>query len=240
MSTGDRGKLLLADNDPAYRRSVRVYLELENYRVVEAASAEQAISRLREEATELLLVDLRLTDDLDANDMSGLEVAKYATDRGVPCIVLTSYPSIEVVRQALRSRSGKSLAVDFIPKAGGPQAVIDAIAGFIRHVDSPGFCAALEVDLARQVIRKNGLALDLSRLQYALLAHLFEHRGTVCPPEDLIRVVYGDEVLPNEASADKRLERLIARLREKIEDDPSKPTYLLTVPGRGYRLEISS
>ena len=97
--------------------------------------------------------------------------------------------------------------------------------------------AELEVDPARQVVRKNGEVLVLSRLQYTLLDYLYERQGAVCPADELIRVVYGEEVLPIEASADKRFERLIARLREKIEDDPSNPAHLLTVPGRGYRLE---
>jgi DNA-binding response OmpR family regulator len=178
-----------------------------------------------------------MREDDDGNDISGLEVAKYAAEFGVPCIILTAFPSTEVVRQALRSRGGKSLAVVFVTKSAGPQAVIDAIAGIVRRSDPAPIVAELEVDPERQVVRKNGEVLDLSRLQYTLLAYLYQQRGTVCPADELIRVVYGEEVLPNEASADKRFERLIARLREKIEDDPSSPVHLVTVPGRGYRLE---
>ena len=177
-------------------------------------------------------------DDNDTNDMSGLEVAKYATEFQVPCIILTAFPSTEVVRHALRSHGGKALAVDFVTKSAGPQAVIDAIAGVHSRGDPIPDVAELEIDTIRQVVQKNRQVLDLSRLQYALLAYLYERQGIVCHADELIRVVYGEEVLPTEASADKRFERLIARLREKIEDDPSNPVYLLTVPGRGYRLEI--
>jgi len=231
-------RLLLVDNDPSYRRSLRFLLELDDYVVDEVDNRGEAINRLQIQPPDLALIDLKLTDHNDPNDMTGLEVAKQAAEDEIPCIILTAYPSFEAVRQALRSQSGKSLAVDFVPKSNGPQAVIDAITRAVRRADPSVSIVALEVDLARQAVRKQGADIDLSRLQYALTAYLYEHRGMVCPPEDLIRVVYGDEMPPSEASADKRLERLIARLREKIEDDPSKPAYLLTVPGRGYRLEL--
>ena len=123
-------------------------------------------------------------------------------------------------------------------KSGEPQAVIDAIAGFSRRSAPASNVTELEVDPARQVVRKNGEALALSRYQYNLLAYLYEQQGAVCPADKLIQVVYGEKVSLNEASADKRFERLIARLREKIEDDPSHPIYLHTISGRGYRLEM--
>ena len=238
MNSRDVIHLLLADNSQSYRRSLRVLLELEDYAVDEASNPDEVRTLLENTHPDLAILDLRMCDDNDANDMSGLEVAKYAAEFNVPCIILTAFPSTEVVRLALRSRGGKSLAVDFVTKSGEPQAVIDAIAGIVRRSHPLPIVAELEVDPARQVVRKKGEALALSRYQYNLLAYLYEQQGAVCPADKLIQVVYGEKVSPNEASADKRFERLIARLREKIEDDPSNPVYLLTVPGRGYRLAM--
>ena len=194
MKSREAPRLLLADNNPSYRRSLSVLLELEDYVVDEAGNPDEARVLLEKSHPDLAILDLRMREDDDGNDISGLEVAKYAAEFGVPCIILTAFPSTEVVRQALRSRGGKSLAVDFVTKSAGPQAVIDAIAGIVRRSDPAPIVAELEVDPERQVVRKNGEVLDLSRLQYTLLAYLYQQRGTVCPADELIRVVYGEEV----------------------------------------------
>ena len=67
---------------------------------------------------------------------------------------------------------------------------------------------------------------------------IIEKQGAVCSPEELIKAVYDEDVPPGQSSADKRLERLVDRVREKIEDDPSKPRHLIRVHRRGFRLVL--
>jgi DNA-binding response OmpR family regulator len=234
-------RLLLADNSADYRRSLHGYLELEGYQVEEAASVEEAKEKLGAVPLDLALVDLRLTDDEDDYDINGLEVARWASERDIPCIIITAFPSVEATRLALRSRGTEPLALDFLPKASGPQAVLDAIEVVLSRREEgheekvPG---DLVVDLERGLVWYKGAPLDLSRQQYALLAHLYRKKGVVCSPEELLKAVYGEDLTAEEASADKRLEHLVVRLREKIEEDPSVPRYLLTVYGRGFRLSM--
>jgi DNA-binding response OmpR family regulator len=238
MTKTERKRLLLADNASDYRRSLCSFLELEDYQVEEAASVKEAEEKLEVVPLDLALVDLRLTEDGDEYDISGLEVAKRAVEKGIVCIIITAFPSVEATRLALRSRGTEPLAVEFVPKTSGPHAVLNAIEVVSRRREegSEGTARALVVDLKRGLAWYKGATLDLSRHQYALLAYLYQREGAVCSPEELLKAVYDEDVPPGQASADKRLERLVDRLRKKIEEDPSEPRYLITVYGRGFRL----
>jgi DNA-binding response OmpR family regulator len=241
MNSPTRRNLLLADNSLDYRRSLLPLLELEGYQVEEASSVQEAKEKLESVSLDLALVDLRLTEDGDDYDISGLEVARWAGERGVPCLIITAFDSVETTRLALRSRGAEPLAVDYVPKKDGPQALLDAIAVVLsrREEESEKAPGDLVIDLERGLALYKGAPLDLSRYQYALLAHLYRKEGAVCSPEELLKVVYDEDVPPGQASADKRLERLVDRLRQKIEEDPSEPRYLIKVHGRGFRLAIN-
>jgi DNA-binding response OmpR family regulator len=239
MNSPTRRNLLLADNSPDYRHSLRGFLELENYRVEEAESVAEAKRKIQAMPLDIALIDLRLTDDLDNDDISGLEVAKAAVEEGIPCLMITAFPSVETTRLALRSRGAEPLAEDYVPKANGPQAVLDAIhVVWSRQSErSTSVPSDLQIDLDRKLVWYKGEVLDLSRYQYALLAYLCRREGAVCSPEELLKEIYDDNSTPEQANADRRLERLVERVREKIEDDPSEPRHLLKVYGRGFYLD---
>lgn len=233
-------RVLLVDNSADYRHSLLGLLDLEDYAVEEAGSVTEAKEKLLALDFDLALVDLRLSDDEDDYDFSGLEVTRLASERGTPCVVITAFPSVQATRLALRSRGKEPLAVDLIPKKDGPQAILDAIKLVLgQHgqqvmAKRPG----LQIDLERGLVWLDGEELDLSRNQYDLLAYLFEKDGAVCSPKELLKAVYDEQVPPEQASADKRLESLVDRLRRKIERDPSDPRHLVKVYGRGFRLDL--
>lgn len=232
--------ILLADNSTDYALSMRRLLELEGYRVEEAGSVEEALRKLASGSLDLALVDLLLTDDEDTHDISGLEVAKQATAQGIPCIIITAHETVETMRQALRARGMQpALAVDYIPKANGPQAALDAIRVILNYQSEPAVSPhELVVDLEQGLVHKAGRVVDLSPQQYALIAYLHCRDGAVCTYQELYEAVYHEDVPKGQASADKRLSRLAERLKEKIEDDPSNPRHLITVYGRGFRLVL--
>lgn len=129
-------RILLADNDSGYRRSLGDFLRLDGYEVVEAASPEEALGRLDKNAFDLALVDLRLTNDRDDVDMSGLKVVVAFTQRGIPVVIITAFPSVEATRSALRGRGGgSSTAVDFVPKVDGPWSILDAITAVLGKAE---------------------------------------------------------------------------------------------------------
>lgn len=240
MKSSTKLRLLLADNSSDYRQSLRAFLELENYKVEEAGSVEEAKRKLQTVPLDVALVDLRLTNDSE-HDISGLEVAKSALEKEVPCLIITGFPSVETTRLALRSRGVEPLAVDYIPKESGPQAILDAIKVISHQVEKlvdRRMPSGLRIDLERKLVWYKEEPVNLSRYQYAFLAHLHRKGGAVCSPEELMKVIYGEDMSAEDASLDRRLERLAGRLREKIEDDPSEPRHLIKVYGRGFRLVI--
>lgn len=111
--------ILLVDNKPSFRASVREFLELQGYEVLEAnnASTAQALAASRDLA--LVVMDLRLTNDEDENDIGGLILAKQLP-ASLPKIILTAYPDYQAVREALGpALNGVPLAVGFVAKKEG-------------------------------------------------------------------------------------------------------------------------
>lgn len=242
MNTTYQRRILLADNSEDYRRSLKGLLELENYVVEIATSVEEVKQLLATGDFDLILVDLRLTNDSDPYDISGYEVAKLAQKLSIPCIFVSGFTTIEYQRIALRSREDEPLALDFIEKQQGPQAVLDDLKIlFTRRPDAPILQSPpdLSIDLEQGLIRIKGEILDLTKYQYAMLACLYQKRGGVATQQELLKAVYEGEPAAS-VNGERRLERLIDRLREKIEEDPSNPRFLLTVYGRGYRLALDS
>lgn len=245
MNSGSQFVILLADNSPDYRNSLRGFLELGNFKVEEADSLMVALDKLETTKIDLALADLRLAQDSDEYDISGLEVAKKAKDKHIPCIIVTAFPSVEATRLALRSRGVTPLAEDFFPKKTGPEALLDVINTVLQNTNDIQVApqselpqSELVIDLEQRIVFLKGEHIRLSRNQYNLLAYLFERKGAVCSLEELIEAVYGEKLTSSEAANDRRLERLVERVRQKIETKPSVPQYLIKEFGRGYRLVL--
>jgi len=240
MNESKSKNLLLADNDVDYRHSLRALLELDNWRVDEADSVRQAVDKMNASIPDLILVDLRLSNDKDDHDISGLEVAKKASEGQIPCIIITAFPTVEVTRLALRSRGAFPLALDFVIKAAGPQAILDAIKIVSDNSDQQIIetLPELKIDSLQKLAWYKNKPLSLSRYQYTLMNYLYQKAGVLCTPEELVKAVYNETMPAKEAASDKRLEHLIDRLREKIENDPSNPRHLIKVLGRGFRLVL--
>ena len=93
----------------------------------------------------------------------------------------------------------------------------------------------LEVDIAAGVVRVDRRPVTLAPKEFALLAHLYEHRGEVCSKDDICQAVWPE--CPNDVF-DYQVENLVRRLRTKLERDPANPQVLLTLRGLGYKLVI--
>jgi DNA-binding response OmpR family regulator len=242
-------RLLLADNDAAYRRSVRSFLILEDYEVEEAGTLEDSLAMLASRRFDLVLVDLRMQDDSNASDTSGLEIAKFASEHGIPCILITAFPSLEVVRAALRSIRAEAYAKDIITKGSDPQAVLDSISLTLRYAKPawhasqipfvpPPVNPSLELDPKKRLVTKDGKPLKLSRAQYTLLEALFSQVEGLCTYAELMLAIYGEESNGKTDPQDKRLRNLVDRTSEKIDDEDHH--YIKAVTGRGYMLNLKS
>jgi DNA-binding NtrC family response regulator len=135
-------KILFADNDQDFLETRREFLEKAGYTVIPAFSPIEARKKLEEENPDLAILDIRLINDDDEKDNTGLELAKEL-NRSMPVLLLTGYPSFEYARQVLKPQlDGLPAAYDFIVKGDGPDALLTAV----RHV--------LEVAKTRETIFK--------------------------------------------------------------------------------------
>jgi DNA-binding response OmpR family regulator len=244
MNGQTRVKLLLADNSADYRRSVRRFLELEDYEVEEASTPEQAIELLSQGGYDLIVADLRLSDDEDLDDISGIEVAKAASTLGIPCIIVTAYPTVELARKALRSRGVEPFARDLVPKADGSDALLDSIILTLRvpapppPTSLPPLKSRFKVDQKKRLVSKNGVLIRLSKGQYQLVEALYKSEGGVCTDTELVLEVYGEKMNGKAKGRDNRLRNLVERTRKKIDDKDHR--YIESVAGQGYRLCLPS
>ena len=129
-------QILFADNRPEFLDTRSESLEKAGYKVLKARSPEEARRLLSESRVHLAIIDIRLTNDHDERDISGLTLARLEAFRHVPKIMLTAYPTYEDVRQALgHALDELPAAVDFVAKPEGTKALIKAIEkGFALHV----------------------------------------------------------------------------------------------------------
>lgn len=120
--------ILLADNDPSYLQVAKEFLEGEGYRIRTAGDPTTARRMLEQEPIDLAILDVRLRDDTDENDLTGLDVAKEVRPE-VPKIMLTLYPGLESVRQALSpmDNGGGPPAVGYIDKKEGFEPLLRAV-----------------------------------------------------------------------------------------------------------------
>jgi DNA-binding response OmpR family regulator len=129
-------KVLLVDNDPDFLDTRAERLGTEGYQVYKAISLEQAEQLLGRSWVHVAVVDVRMRDESDDKDTSGLTLAKKEAFRPIPKVILTKYPSYEYVREALGpALDGLPPAVEFVAKQEGPEALIQAVErAFARHV----------------------------------------------------------------------------------------------------------
>jgi CheY-like chemotaxis protein len=149
-------KILLVDNDADFLETRREFLEREGYDVISAFSRFDAKGKIEQKEVDLALIDIRLLNDDDEKDISGLELAKEV-GHALPVIILTGYHSEDYMRQALRLQfDGTRIAYDFLAKELGPVAMTSAIRRTLeifRQSNSNGL-AAHAYPILRKHIRR--------------------------------------------------------------------------------------
>jgi two-component system KDP operon response regulator KdpE len=220
-------QVLVVEDEPDIRRILRVMLEAERYRVVEAETAARADSESRTHKPDLLIVDLGLPDG------SGLDVIRRVrTWSPVPVVVLSARTMEEQKVAALDAG-----ADDYVTKPfGAPELLARIRAALRRSVRSaeqpPGLALGpVEVDLARRTASGPGGEIRLTPLEYRVLECLARQSGLIVTRDQLMREVWGPE-----QDDTRNLRVCIKNLRQKLEPDPRTPRYLLTETGIGYRL----
>lgn len=221
--------VLIIEDDARIRQLVRTLLQLEQFRVVEAESAHRGLLAARAHKCDLLIVDLGLPD------RDGLQlIEEIRRWSSVPIIVLSAR-SAEADKVAALELG----ADDYVSKPFGPRELLARVQVALRHASSAGgHGAALQIgrwhiDLqARCAQDAAGGALHLTPTEYRLLEVLHQRAGLVVTHRSLLQQVWG----PGSAERVAYLRVYMRQLRGKLEPDPTRPRWLLTETGVGYRL----
>jgi two-component system KDP operon response regulator KdpE len=221
-------RILVVDDEPQIRRFLRTSLGAQGYEVAEVASGSEALAALEGEAPDLVILDLGLPD------MDGFEVLAKARAKTLAPVIVLSIRGDE--RGKVRALDLG--ADDYVTKPFGMDELLARVRTALRHRlqvqgEPPVFRSGrLSVDLVRRIVTLDGAEVKLSAREYDVLRLLVAHAGKVLTHKFLLREVWG----PANVEDVQYLRVYIRNLREKLEADPTRPQYILTETGVGYRL----
>jgi len=229
MSEGSL-RVLVVDDEPAIRRYLSVLLAAQGYSVFEAADGQAAMSAVLADRPDLVILDLGLPD------LDGVEITRLLREWTRIPIIILSVRGQEVDKIAALDAG----ADDYLTKPFGSGELLARMRVALRRAgesgDGPEFTSGeLSVDLAHRVVAVAGQEVQLTPTEYDLLRTLVTHAGKVLTHHQLLREVWG-------RGYEEELHMLrvnISNLRRKIEPDPTRPRYILTEPGVGYRLRAT-
>lgn len=223
--------ILVVDDESKIVRLVRDYLQNAGFRVIVATDGKTALAQFRYEQPDLVVLDLNLPG------MDGLEVAHairqaQTAQRKTPIIMLTAR-----VEEADRVSGLELGADDYVTKPFSPRELVARVRAVLRRAqDSEPAVPLLRVgdltiDLEKHTAVLGGQAVDLTATEFDLLLVLARSPGRVFSRMELLDRVQGEAF----EGYDRTVDVHIKNLRKKIEPDPRKPRYILTVYGAGYR-----
>jgi two-component system, OmpR family, KDP operon response regulator KdpE len=220
--------ILLVDDDAPLLNALRIGLEAHGYALTTANDGAAAIALVTESPPDVVLLDLGLPR------FSGLEVIQAVRAWStVPIIVLSARHQGPSKVAALDAG-----ADDYVTKPFGMDELLARIRAVLRRtgdgLEDPLVEAGdLRIDLAAHRVERAGELVHLTKKEWAALALLAKNPGSLITQDELLREVWG----PGYEGVSEYLRTLFARLRRKLEVDPSAPRHLLTEPGVGYRFE---
>jgi DNA-binding response OmpR family regulator len=223
-------RILIVEDESAIATVLRAYLEAENFLVEHALDGEEALMLAARVSYDLVLLDLNLPK------VSGIEVFKRLRERSAVPVIMITTRGDEIDRVV-----GLELgADDYVPKPFSPREVVARVKTVLRRAAAPvghdvrdvQRVADLEIDRSGHEVRRGGQRIAVTPMEFRILDVLARNSGQAMSRAKLLDMTtdVGSDIF------DRTLDRHIANLRRKIEDDPIKPRYIETVPGVGYKL----
>jgi DNA-binding response OmpR family regulator len=216
------------EDDPAIRLGLRKSLGFEGYTVLEAADGERGLELVFEKHPDLVILDIMLPK------LNGFEVCRTIRrhDAGIPVLILSAK------EQEADKIVGFDLgADDYITKPFSTRELLARVKAALRRLqpaEAPGDSVDLgriRVDVPGQTLEVDGKGIEVSNREFRLLCYLVNNRGRVLSRDQILNKVWGYDY---EGTA-RTIDNFINKLRSKIEPDPTRPTFILTVRGVGYK-----
>ena len=221
--------VLVVDDEQRIVSFMRMNLELEGCRVIAASSGREALDRVRDDLPDIVLLDIMMPG------LDGFEVLRRMREfTSVPVIVLTAKDDEED-----RIKGLELGADDYLGKPFSHRELVSRMRAVLRrHLIQPPLQQSqlkiddrLTVDFGRREVLINGVPINLRPTEYRLLYHLVQNAGWVMPQDVLLAKVWG----PEYREEHHYLRLYVTYLRQKLEEDPAHPKYILTERGVGYR-----
>jgi two-component system alkaline phosphatase synthesis response regulator PhoP len=222
-------RILLVEDEPSLVRTLSDRLAAEGYEVESAGDADAALDQAVGGIFDLVILDIMLPG------RDGFEVCRELRQRGLDMPVLMLTARSEVVDKVVGLKLG---ADDYLTKPFEMIELVARVEALLRRSRGPSAPSAssyvfgdVRVDFRSAVVTRGGEEVSLSSLEFRLLRYFIENRGAVVAREQLLDDVWGYEATPYTRTVDVH----VASLRQKIEENPSKPVYIVTVHRMGYK-----
>ncbi len=219
--------ILIAEDDADIRDLLRLYLEGEGFRVLEAGDGAAALRIAREQSPSMAIVDIMMPE------MNGFELTR----------ALRKYSDIPILILSAKSQDNDKIlglnlgADDYIAKPFNPVEIVARVKAQLRRAERTSgsilTVRELTLDTASFQLAKNGQPILLTPMEYKILAMLMRSPGRIFTKIQLYEGAIGTYF----EGDDNTMMVHISKLREKIEDDPKNPRHIITVRGLGYKIE---
>lgn len=224
-------RILIVEDDRSLCEALTAFLKAENFEVVSASDGEEGFRLASQQKMELIILDLGLPL------MGGLDVCKGLREKRImtPIIILTGEKK-EEIDKVLGLEFG---ADDYVTKPFGMKELLARIRAVLRRfrpeateIEEYSF-GDVSINFKKQTASKGKKALYLTAKEFHLLKFLIAHVGDVVSRNDILNEVWGYDRFPTTRTIDT----FIHNLRQKIENKPSQPVHLITVPWSGYKFQ---
>jgi two-component system alkaline phosphatase synthesis response regulator PhoP len=222
-------RILLVEDEPGLVLTLTDRLASEGYAVETASDGETALAMATGQSFDLILLDIMLPGK------SGFDVCRDLRQKGMQAPILMLTARGQVTDKVVGLKLG---ADDYLTKPFEMMELLARIEALLRRspapeVETPGTYrfGDIRVDFRSAEVTRDDKPVELSALEYKLLQYFIEHRGATISRDELLNEVWGYDAMPYSRTVDVH----VSWLRQKLEPNPSRPRYILTVHGLGYK-----
>ena len=223
-------KILVVDDEKKITEIIKAYLERDNFSVIVAYDGNAALDAVKKHSPDLIVLDLMLPE------ISGWEVCRILRkDSNIPIIMLTARD--ETTDKIVGLELG---ADDYVTKPFDAKELVSRVKAVLRRYEGNSIGTSkkihagdLTIDIERRLVSRGEQNIELTPIEFDLLLLLTRHPGRVFSRLQLLDSIQGDAYEGYERTIDSH----IKNLRKKIEPEPEKPAYIITVYGVGYKME---
>jgi len=221
-------RILVVEDEPGIALGLETDLTLEGYEVEVARDGETGLRRAREGAFDLILLDVMLPRK------DGFAVCREIRRAGLPVSIIVLTAKSQEAEKVLGLELG---ADDYVTKPFSPLELRARIKAVLRRArgETPEMYrfGNVEVNFTRGEVRRGGAVLEITAIEFRLLAAFIRLRGRVLTREQLLDEVWGRDSSPTDRVVDNH----IMNLRRKVEETPDSPRYIVSLRGMGYRFD---